>query len=100
MSLVRFDPSMVKVKRRLLLVKLSVVRSFSRILFCLIPSVVVPFLKKLYETTFRCSFSDMLNNPGLGFGVPQETPNPVYASKLFEIVQDNPPNAHCFADDT
>ena len=24
----------------------------------------------------------------------------VYASKLFEIVQDHLPNAHCFADDT
>ena len=83
-----------------MLVKLSVVHSFSRILFCLIPSVVVPFLKKLYETIFRCSFSDIWNNPGLGFGVLEETPNPVYASRFFEIVQDHLPNAHCFADDT
>ena len=91
---------MSKLNSRLLLVKLSVVHSFSRILFCLIPSVVVPFLKKLYETIFRCSFSDIWNNPGLGFGVLEETPNPVYASRFFEIVQDHLPNAHCFADDT
>ena len=41
----------------------------------------------------------------LRFGVPQGSfLGPllfvVYASKLFEIVQDHLPNAHCFADDT
>ena len=41
----------------------------------------------------------------LRFGVPQcSCLGPllfvVYASKLFEIVQDHLPNAHCFADDT
>ena len=41
----------------------------------------------------------------LRFGVPQGSClGPllfvVYASKLFEIVQDHLPNAHCFADDT
>ena len=100
MSLVRFNPSIVKVNQSFIvsqIVSCPVVLSY----FVLLDSVhCCSFLRKLYETTFRCSFSDIWNNPGLGFGDPQETPNPVYASKLFEIVQDNLPNAHCFADDT
>ena len=45
------------------------------------------------------------DNFDLRFGVPKGSClGPllfvVYASKLFEIVQDHLPNAHCFADDT
>ena len=57
-------------------------------------------------TQAACFFEEATSDGfDLRFGVPQGSClGPllflVYASKLFEIVQDHLPNAHCFADDT
>ena len=89
MSLVRFDSSIVKVKQSFIvsqIVSCPVVLSY----FVLLDSVrccSLIFLKKLYETIFRCSFSDIWNNPGLGKCYIYNTfPNIDYSGYLIQLL--------------